>query len=147
MTGADDHQKRAVLALAENDIGHGATGLAALEMFRDDLPSWRQKEAPAWLASYTSRTIEVFGNGGGNFRRMYAAFLAEAKAMLPDLVEPGLPALAQRSADLWTSLSQSLDKIAKQDDEESWSTSVSLIDQILAVETDLFHSLLEKFPQ
>jgi hypothetical protein len=78
---------------------------------------------------------------------MYAAFLAEARGMLPDLVGPELPALAERSADLWTSLSQSLDKIAKQEDEDSWSKSVSLIDQILALETDLFHSLLEKFPE
>jgi hypothetical protein len=147
MTGADDHQKRAVVALGENDIRRAATGLAALEMFRDDLPSWRQKEDPAWLVSYTSRTIEVFGNGGGNFRRMYAAFLAEARVMLPDLVGPELPALAERSADLWTSLSQSLDEIAKREDEESWSRSVSLIDQILALETDLFQSLLEKFPE
>jgi len=147
MTGTDDYQKQAVLALGGNDIGHGDTGLAALKLFRDDLPSWRQKEDPAWLASYVSRTIEVFGNGGGNFRRMYAAFLAEAGAMLPDLVEPGLPLLAERSADLWTALSQSLDKIAKQEDEESWSASVSLVDQILAVETDLFHGLLEKFPE
>ena len=84
-------RSRAVLALGENDIGRGETGLAALKLFRDDLPSWRQKEDPAWLASYVSRTIEVFGNGGGNFRRMYAAFLAEARAMLPDLVDPGLP--------------------------------------------------------
>lgn len=147
MTGADDHQKQAVLAMAENAAGRGETGLAALEMFRDELPSWREKEDPAWLASYTSRTIEVVGNGGGLFRRMYARFLEEAKAMLPDLVGPELPALAQRSADLWTSLSQSLDKIAKGEDGDSWSTSVSLIDQILALETDLFHSLLEKFPE
>jgi hypothetical protein len=147
MTGADDHQKRAVLGMAEADTGRGETGLAALEMFRDDLPNWRQKPDPAWLASYTSRTIEVFGNGGGNFRRMYAAFLAEVRAMLPDLVGPGLPPLAERSAGLWTSLSKSLEKIAKQEDEESWSESLSLIDQILAVETDLFHSLLEKFPE
>jgi hypothetical protein len=116
-------------------------------MFRDDLPGWRRKEDPAWLASYASRTIEVFGNGGGNFRRMYATFLAEAKVMLPDLIGPELPLLARRSADLWTALSQSLDKIAKREDEESWSKSVSLIDQILALETDLFHSLLEKFPE
>jgi hypothetical protein len=116
-----------------------------MKLFRDDLPSWRQKEAPAWLASYASRTIEVFGNGGGNFRRLYAAFLEEAKAMLPDLVGPELPLLARRSADLWTSLSQSLDRIAKREDEESWSTSVDLIDRILALETDLFHSLLERF--
>jgi len=147
MTGEDDHQQRAVLALGDNDIGRGATGLAALKMFRDDLPSWRQKEDPAWLASYVSRTIEVFGNGGGNFRRMYAAFLEEAGAMLPDLVDSRLPLLAKRSADLWTALSQRLDKIAKQEDEESWSASVSLIDQILAVETDLFHTLLERFPE
>jgi hypothetical protein len=145
MTGADDHQKQVVLAMGENDIGRGETGLAALKVFRDDLPSWRLKEDPAWLASYTSRTIEVFGNGGGNFRRMYAAFLAEARAMLPDLVDPELPALATRSADLWTSLSQSLDRIAKREDEQAWSTSLDLIDRILAVETDLFHSLLERF--
>jgi len=147
MTGADDYEKKAVLALGGGDIGRGDTGLAGLKLFRDELPSWRQREDSAWLASYVSRTIEIFGNGGGNFRRMYAVFLAEAREMLPDLVDPGLPLLAERSADLWTALSQRLDKIEKQEDEASWSASVSLIDQILAVETDLFHSLLEKFPE
>jgi hypothetical protein len=146
MTGADDHQKKALLALGGDAIGHADTGLAGLKLFRDDLPNWRQKQDPAWIASYVSRTIEVFGTGGGSFRRMYSAFLAEARAMLPDLVDPGLPLLATRSADLWTALSQSLGKIAKQEDEESWSTSVGLIDQILTLETDLFHSLLERFP-
>jgi hypothetical protein len=147
MTGADDSQKKFLLALADDETGRVETGLDALKIFRDDLPSWREKEDLAWVASYTSRTIEKFGNGGGNFRRMYAAFLAEVRAMLPDLVGPGLPALAERSADLWTSLSQGLERIAKREDEESWSTSVSLIDQILALETDLFHSLLEKLPE
>jgi len=147
MTGADDHQRKVVLALGGADLGHAETGLAALAAFRDDLPSWRRKEDPAWLASYASRTIEVFGTGGGNFRGMYAAFLEEVKAMLPDLVNPELPALARRSADLWTSLSQRLDGIAKREDGASWSASVSLLDRILAVETDLFRAMLETLPE
>jgi hypothetical protein len=146
MTGADDYQRQVVLALGEAGAGQGETGLAGLALLREDLPSWRDKRDPAWLASYVSRTIEVFGNGGGNFRRMYAAFLTEARAMLPHLVGPRLPDLARRSADLWTSLSQSLERIARQQDEAAWDSAASLADRILAVETDLFHAMLEKLP-
>jgi hypothetical protein len=146
MTGADDHQKRLLSGLGEDGSGKALTGLDALKGLREDLPSWREKENPTWIASYVSRTLEVFGTGGGNFRRLYAAFLAEARAMHPDAVDPELPALTERSADLWTAISQSLNRIAKQENEESWDTAVRLIDRIIVLENDIFHSMLEKLP-
>jgi hypothetical protein len=146
MTGADDHQKRHFAGLGEEGDGKVQTGLDALKELREDVPSWREKKDPTWIASYVSRTLEVFGSGGGNFRRLYAAFLTEARAMQPDVVDRELPILTGRSADLWTALSQSLNGIAKGEDGGSWNTAVGLIDQIGVVENDIFHSLREKLP-
>jgi hypothetical protein len=146
MTGADDHQKRLLSGMGEDGDGKVETGLEALKGLREDLPRWREKEDAGWIASYVSRTIEVFGSGGGNFRRLYGAFLMEASDMHPDVVDHELPALTGRSADLWTSLSQSLRSIAEREDEESWNTAVGLIDQIAVLENDIFHSLLAKLP-
>jgi hypothetical protein len=146
MTGQDDAQKKLILPWAEGKEAEGAAGLDGLKMFQEQLPTWRDKDNANSILSYASRTIEKFGSGGGNFRRLYAAFLEEARVMLPDVVDERLPALATRSADLWTSLSERLSRIEEEGDEGSWEASVDLIGQIIGVETDLFDSLLEKLP-
>jgi hypothetical protein len=135
-----------MLSWAEGKEGEGAAGLDGLKMLQEQLPTWRHKDNLNWILSYASLTIERFGTGGGNFRRLYAAFLEEARAMLPDVVDGRLPALAARSADLWTSLSERLSGIEEKGDEASWEASVELIGQIIGIETDLFDSLLERLP-
>jgi hypothetical protein len=116
-------------------------------MFKEELPDWRHKDKADWMVSYASQTIEKVGNGGGHFRKMYAAFLAEARAMLPDVIDEELPVMTAKSGDLWTSLSQSLNNIVKEKEENSWETSVRLIDQIISLETDIFNSILGKLSE
>jgi hypothetical protein len=67
------------------------TGVAGIRQLAEELPSWGGREDSAWLASYNSRSIEKFGNGGGNFRRLYAGFLTWARELDAGLVDSKAP--------------------------------------------------------
>jgi hypothetical protein len=85
-----------------------AFGVAGLHRFAEALPGWAAREDARWVASFNARCIERFGNGGGAFRRLYAGFLAWARALEPALVPADAPALATRAADGWTAISERL---------------------------------------
>ncbi len=144
MTGQDNPHKEKLSASYDGRQAIGDMGLEALEAFRKEFPAWRNREKASWILSYASQTIERFGTGGGNFRRLYAGFLTEARVLLPDIVAEELPVLATKSADAWTELSQNMYRIAKENHEQSWDTSVNLIGDIIDFESQIFHSLLEK---
>jgi hypothetical protein len=90
------------------------TGIEGIRAFADDLPSWAVREDAAWLASFNARCIEKFGNGGGNFRRLYAGFLDWVRKLDPGLAPAETPALATRAADGWTALSETLAAAARE---------------------------------
>ena len=90
-----------------------STGAAGLRRFADDIPSWRDREDARWIASYNSRCLEKFGNGGGNFRRLYSGFLAWAHALDPTLAPADAAGRARRAADGWTELSETLATLAR----------------------------------
>jgi hypothetical protein len=118
-------------------------GLAGLASFAERLPEWRDREDLELLAAYASRCIERYGTGGGNFRVLYAAFLQEARAVVPERVDAEAPELAARSAERWTELSQhfrDLGQSRSRDASERCSRSLS---EILGLETRLFESLAE----
>ena len=60
-------------------------GLAGLAAFAKQLEDWPHREDCEGLASYTSQCLEKWGNGGGNFRNLYAAFLREVREFAPAL--------------------------------------------------------------
>ncbi len=53
------------------------TGIAGIRRLAAELPGWGARDDAAELASYNGSCLEKFGNGGGNFRRMYAGFEQE----------------------------------------------------------------------
>jgi hypothetical protein len=72
-------------------------GLPALRRFAAEVGSWpAEAEDWQWCARFGYQVIERRGTGGGNFRRMYSRFLAEA----------GYPEseLAAVAAERWTTL-------------------------------------------
>jgi hypothetical protein len=83
-------------------------GVDAIRALAADLPRWVELPDPGWVASYNARCIEKFGNGGGNFRRLYAGFLAWAHEQAFGLVPADAAARATRAADAWTGLSDTL---------------------------------------
>jgi hypothetical protein len=97
-----------------------------------------------FTASYLSQTIEKFGTGGGNFRKMYSGFLAWARETTPDLVPPQAPTLAARAAASWTDLSVTLEAASKEPGVEShWKRASEQARAIHRMETELFEALGE----
>ncbi len=90
-------------------------GITAIRAFAADLPRWRDRSDAAWLSSFNASCIEKFGNGGGNFRRLYSSFLGWARELDESLVPAAAPALAWRAADAWTATSDALFAASKGD--------------------------------
>ncbi len=89
------------------------SGVSATRRFAESIAGWAQRDDAAWIASYNSRCIEKFGNGGGNFRRLYAGFLDWAHDLDPSLT-PAVAGEEMRSAaDGWTELSETLRAASK----------------------------------
>ena len=105
---------------------------------------WSSREDRATIAGYASRCIEKYGTGGGNFRTMFAGFLAHARAVVPELVSEDMPLAAAQSATLWTKLSANLEGAAERDEDAAWTSCAETLAQILDLETRLFESLGEK---
>ena len=62
----------------------------------------------AWCFRYAYQVIELRGTGGGFFRKLYAAFLREAEALVPALAPLGLAARMEALAADWTRLGSGL---------------------------------------
>ncbi len=81
------------------------SGIAGLQRFADELPGWAQRDDRRWLAGYNAMVIEKFGNGGGNFRLLYAGFLDWCRELDTNMVPEAAPGLARQAAAQWTELS------------------------------------------
>jgi len=105
---ADAIRRQAKHMLLSTD---GWVGVSALERFAAELPSWpdraRDEADRAWCFRFAFQTIEKRGTGGGNFRLLYAGFLAEAAAHLPSIARLGLPERMRSLAADWTRLALS----------------------------------------
>ena len=117
-------------------------GIAAIRRFADALPGWGQRPDARWVASFNARCIEKFGNGGGNFRRLYAGFLAWARTLDAALVPADAPALATRAADCWTRISERLAEASAEDAPAAlWTQAAALAHEAADVEQALFERL------
>jgi len=116
-------------------------GLATLEVFAKQLEDWPRREDCEGLASYTSKCLEKWGNGGGNFRNLYAAFLGEARELVPALVDAEAPLLASRAAEQWTILSSHLWELGKTRSADALAGCRSALDELRGLETQLFERL------
>jgi hypothetical protein len=116
-------------------------GLAAVEHLARELPGLGAREDALEIASFNGSCIEKFGNGGGNFRRMYAAFLEWARERDPAAVPAEAPARAVQAADGWTALAQQL--WAAADGGDTWREAADTAARIARGERALFESLAE----
>ena len=84
-------------------------GLPALRRFAAEVSEWPDLLADwRWTSRFTYQVIERRGTGGGNFRLMYARFLAECAAagLVPVTAEQ--VELARRAAAAWSALADEL---------------------------------------
>ena len=116
-------------------------GLAALEVFAKQLEDWPHREDCEGLASYTSQCLEKWGNGGGNFRNLYAAFLREARELAPALVDVEAPLLASRASQQWTVLSSHLWELGQTRSADALTGCRRALDELRELETQLFERL------
>jgi hypothetical protein len=141
MTGRDTSQMDLLKSATPKDA-YITAGIAGLTDFAKNLKSWHEREDSAKIASYVSQAIEKFGTGGGNFRKMFAAFLNWASGVLPDIVTPRLVTLANLSADKWSDLARLLEKASTAPDSiEVWNQAGEKADEIYDIESELFDKL------
>jgi len=122
-----------------------ATGIAGIRRFADALPRWAERDDAAWLASFNGRSIEKFGNGGGNFRRLYAGYLEWARGIDPASVPEKAPALATEAADGWTRIAGLLAEVGEGPAAHpGWSEAARLATRVADLEQSLFEQLAER---
>jgi hypothetical protein len=126
------------------DSAGGSTGVAAIRRFASELPGWGARDDAQALASYNGSVLEKFGNGGGNFRRMYAGYLEWARDLDPASVPAEAPPLAWQSAEQWTALAHLLWSASEGND--TWQEAASLAAAIADLEQELFERIASTLP-
>ncbi len=103
-----DSADGAGLSIGDGEAPQFIQGVAATRAFAEAVPAWADAEDGRSLASYNASCIEKFGNGGGNFRRLYSGFLRWAHSLDSGLVPATAEAEAWAAADAWTAVSDAL---------------------------------------
>ena len=117
-------------------------GIAAIERFAREVSGWAEREDVLAISSFNASCIEKFGNGGGNFRRLYAGFLEWAHALDPKLVPASAAGLALESADGWTAASHFLYRVAEEGPvPELFDQAAGQMVRVAAIERQLFESM------
>jgi hypothetical protein len=142
MLGRDTSQPELLRAVAGDLELEVASGLEGLARFAQEVGSFHERKDRAFLATYMSQVIEKFGTGGGNFRKMFAAFLRWAAERVPDLVPEDLPALADQAAGQWTKLALKLQEVSGSPDRKDlWQRTSEGFRRTLDLEQELFETL------
>ncbi|MDH3687527.1 MAG: BtrH N-terminal domain-containing protein [Myxococcales bacterium] len=139
-----DATRFAIARCAERMLAPGG-GVDTIRRVANDVPGWPERGEPTWIASYNARCIEKFGNGGGNFRRLYASFLGWARELDPALVPESAEALAVRAADGWTAMSGALAKVSEEGaPPDGWTEAAEHAVRVADTEQELFERLAER---
>jgi hypothetical protein len=119
-------------------------GVAAVRAFAQDVPGWQQRADATWIASFNASCIEKFGNGGGNFRRLYSGFLSWARDLDASLVPEAAPELAIEAADAWTAVSNALFAASKDESNvKHWNDAAENAFRAADIEERLFGMLAD----
>jgi len=141
MLGTDTSQTDILRVLNHGASTEISSGLAALRMWHESLPSWRDRADARALATFSSNTIEKYGTGGANFRVLYAGFLRRARMVVPRLVSERMVELMDRSTAAWNALGASLAAIAAGSTNDEWRPAHAALGEVVATETELFERL------
>jgi len=88
-------------------------GVPGLKTWLAELDAWHDFDDWQWCARFTYQIIEKRGTGGGGFRLMYADFLDEAAAHIPQIEQVGLNTQMRRLAAAWTELALALSQVSE----------------------------------
>lgn len=133
--------------LPEGDEGSGVIGLDATRAYAESMSEIGERPDACAIASFNASCLEKFGNGGGNFRRLYAEFLTWARALDPKLVPESAPGLATFAADAWTAASAALFVASdREGDPAPWAEAADHLRRAAEVEQDLFERIADATP-
>lgn len=122
-----------------------STGVAGSRAFAADVSTWASRDDASWIASFNASCIEKFGNGGGNFRRLYAGFLEWARGLDASLVPADAPGLATEAADAWTATASALFRASEEvSDQTAWSEAQRQAERAAELEERLFEQLADR---
>ncbi|HKH23061.1 MAG TPA: BtrH N-terminal domain-containing protein [Solirubrobacterales bacterium] len=130
--------ERAASQMLEPPLGD-FEGLPALRRFASEVGDWPEAADDwQWCARFLYQVIERRGTGGGNFRKMYSRFLAEAGYDEADL--------ARGASDEWTALALAARTASEPDapDPGHWRALSEQAGTVLDAEERLWSALAEK---
>jgi hypothetical protein len=134
MLGQDGSQAAVLSMLGRGRPVTATSGLNAIRELAGDLPDLCARADGRAIATYAANCMESYGTGGGNFRRLFAGFLREARGHLPDLVDDAAAGWATESADAWTETAKHLLAL-------DGARAAASVRRVLELETRLFESL------
>lgn len=118
-------------------------GIDGMMQMADSLPTWAEDADFAWSARFGYQAIEKRGTGGGGFRPLYGAFLAEAAQLVPELkTVDGETRMVEIGA-LWSELANHFKRAFIEEDSAHVAAAASLLRQIAAREKQLMEELEE----
>ena len=127
---------------APQEFGNISLGVKGARDYAEALPKQCGDAKAKATASFNAACIEKFGNGGGNFRRLYAGFLEWARDLDPKLVPAEAPALATSAADQWTAASAALFRASDEPELQShWDAAGHHVARAADLEERLFIGL------
>lgn len=117
--------------------GSEQVGLGGLERLAATLGRWETQPDAKWACRFAYQVIERRGTGGGLFRRLYAAFLAESAESFRDPVARSLVVPATAAADRWSALAAEF-KAQSEHDAPRLGLATRLASDVLAAESELW---------
>jgi Butirosin biosynthesis protein H, N-terminal/Domain of unknown function (DUF4872) len=99
--------RRSAVEMLESTFGEQPAGVAAMRELAADFPSWGAAHDWSWAARFGYQIIIKRGAAGSFFRSLYADFLRESAAALPQLGP--LAARMDEIADRWRALAAPLE--------------------------------------
>lgn len=145
--------RRTCAALLEPEsmapIAHN--GIGGIELFARELPQWPEimrEDGWSWPTRFAYQIIERRGTGGGNFRYLFADFLREAEAAVPEIAGLALSETMQDIGRQWTALSETLKTLSET--EEAGDLFLRAGDQaahLAASEYEFCERVLRKVPE
>lgn len=118
-------------------------GLDALRVLAQEVVSWPRElpERWAWCARFGYQAIERRGTGGGNFRKLYAAYLTEACGFLPWLCAMNAPERMGHAAELWSEAARLLKEASEEENEDRLRGAAELLRDVYALERGLWEDI------